>query len=185
MSCYTFNFGKFCLKSNIVKKFIHTNNCHRISDIIYIYKELLHVKCRLLYVKIIDIFILLQAGLKNWDFKQLNVIRTTVHRVEQRLKASESLNNIPRSGGPQIISQETIKKAFENNLCQRITRQHRRKIFQSPLWAGWSKRWEENVWEIPGNSCWVSNGSEASGEKNPFVEWPEQSGESNTHFLLR
>ena len=73
--------------------------------------------------KRIEISTLLRAGFKKTDIsKQLNVSRMTVYRVEQRLKVSESLKDRPRSGRPQVISQEAIKKAFENDPCQKMTR---------------------------------------------------------------
>ena len=66
--------------------------------------------------KRIEISALLRAGHKPTDVaKQLNVSRMTVYRVAQRIKNSEPLHDRPRSGRPQTISRETIKKAFEND----------------------------------------------------------------------
>ena len=55
-------------------------------------------------------------------YKQLNVSRMTVHWVEQRLKTSQFLKNCLRAGRPQVISQAAIKKNFEDDLCQKMTR---------------------------------------------------------------
>ena len=54
--------------------------------------------------------------------KQLNITRMTVHRVEQRQKASESLKERPQSGRYQVISQVAIKNTFENYPWQKMTR---------------------------------------------------------------
>ena len=63
---------------------------------------------------------MLRAEFKKTEIlKLLNVSKITVHRVEQRLKASNFLEDSPRSGRPQVLSQETIKKAFENGPCQK------------------------------------------------------------------
>ena len=73
--------------------------------------------------KRIKISALLRAGFKKADIsKQLNVSRMIVHRVDQRLEASEYLKDRPRSERPQVIDQEVIKKAFENDPCQKIAR---------------------------------------------------------------
>ena len=78
--------------------------------------------------KIFEIFSLLRAGFKKTRIlKQLNVSRTTVHRVEQHLKASENLKARHRLERPQVISQETIKKTFENDPRQKMTRQTQKK----------------------------------------------------------
>ena len=77
---------------------------------------------------------LLRVGFKKIEIsKQLNVSRMTVHRVEQRLKASESLMDRPRPGRPQVISQEAIKMDIEDDPCQKISRQAQRRQFPSPL----------------------------------------------------
>ena len=46
----------------------------------------------------------------------------TVHRVEQRLKASNSLKDRLRSGRHQPIRQESFIKAFKNDPGQKMTR---------------------------------------------------------------
>ena len=46
----------------------------------------------------------------------------TVYRVAQRLNNSETLKDRPRSGRPQKIRRETIKKAFENDPELKMTR---------------------------------------------------------------
>ena len=64
--------------------------------------------------KRIEIVTLLCAGLKKTETsKQLNISRMTVHRVQQRLKASVSLQVHPRLRRPQVIGQEATKNAFE------------------------------------------------------------------------
>ena len=99
---------------------------------------------------------LLRAAFKKTEIsKQLNVSRMTVHREKPRLKASESLRNRHRSGIPQVISQEATKKAFEITHAIKWQEWHKRSKCQSPLCPGWSKRWEENVWDVPENPCWV------------------------------
>ena len=53
-----------------------------------------NAKYHLIVAKGIEISTLLHAGFKKTEIsKQLNVSRMTVHRVEQRLKASESLKD--------------------------------------------------------------------------------------------
>ena len=73
--------------------------------------------------KRIEISALLRAGHKQTDIaKQLNVNRMIVYRVSQRLNNSETLKDRPRSGRPQKIRRETIKKAFENDPELKMTR---------------------------------------------------------------
>ena len=45
----------------------------------------------------------------------------TVHQVAKYLENSESLQDYPQSGRPQVIKRKTIKKAFKNDLIQKIT----------------------------------------------------------------
>ena len=35
---------------------------------------------------------------------------------------------------------------------------------------GWSKLWEEKLWDVPGKPAKCSNGSEVFGDDNLFVE---------------
>ena len=76
----------------------------------YIYIKLLNVKYRVMEATRIEISSLFHAGFRKTKIsKQLNVSRMTVQRVEQRLKASESLKNRLRSGRLQVICQEASK----------------------------------------------------------------------------
>ena len=73
--------------------------------------------------KRIETTTLLRAGFKKTEIsKQLNANRMTVHSLEQRLKASDPTKDCPRLGRLQVISQEGIKNAFENDPFQKITR---------------------------------------------------------------
>ena len=77
---------------------------------IYIHK-MLNFKYRLLEAKTIEVSHLLRAGYKK-----------SVHRVEQRLQASEFIKNAFRSGRPQVMSQEASKKLFKSDPYQKMTR---------------------------------------------------------------
>lgn len=86
-------------------------------------KKLLNCKNNPMEAKRIEISALLRAGHKQTDIaKQLNVSRMTVYRVAQRLNNSETLKDRPRSGRPQKIRRETIKKVFENDPELKMTR---------------------------------------------------------------
>ena len=65
-SCYTFNFGYFRLKLNIVKNVAHINKYCCITDTIYIYKKLLNIKSRPIRLKELKYSLWLQ---ENWHFK--------------------------------------------------------------------------------------------------------------------
>ena len=66
-----------------------------------------------------EIFTLLRMGFKKTEIsKQLNVSRTSILWVEQRLKGSEFQKDSPQSGRSQVISQE----AFENDPCHKMAR---------------------------------------------------------------
>ena len=114
----------------------------------------------------------------------------TASRLEQRLKASESLKDRPWLRR-QIISQEAIKKTFENDPCQKITRlQHKKKILSS-LCSRWSKRRERKVRGVSGNLCWVQQWFRSIWRKTP-VSWMTWritglrfNGERNPHFFHR
>ena len=51
----------------------------------------------------------------------------TVHRVAKRLENSESLQDRPRLGRPQVIKRETVKKVFENDPTLKMTKFAQRK----------------------------------------------------------
>lgn len=73
--------------------------------------------------KKIEISTLLRAGFEKTEISnQLDVSRTTIHWVEQRVKVSGSLKNRPRPGRTQVTNQEAIKMAFENDSCQKMKR---------------------------------------------------------------
>ena len=78
--------------------------------------------------KRIEISALLRAGHKRTDIaKKLSVSRMTVYRVAKRVNNSEILKDRPRSGRPQNIRRETIKKTFENDPELKMTRLSRNK----------------------------------------------------------
>ena len=79
------------LKLNIVKNFAQFNNCHCITETIYIDKKLMNDKYRLIEAKILEISTLLSMGFKkiNCDFKAAER-----QQKEQRLKACESHQRI-------------------------------------------------------------------------------------------
>ena len=80
------------------------------------------------------VYVLVLAGFKKAEIsKQLNFNRITVHWVKQRFKASEFLKDRLRSGRPPVISQDTIKMVLENDPCQNMTRQTRKKISVSTV----------------------------------------------------
>ena len=94
-----------------------------------------------------EISALLRAGHKQTDIaKQLNVSRMTVYRVPQRLKNSETLKDRPRSGRPQKIRRETIKKAFENDPGLKMTKLAQKKkisvstVFRVVMPSSYNKR---------------------------------------------
>ena len=137
-------------------------------------------------------------------WKQLNFSRMTVHRMEQRLKALEFIKNRPRSGRPQVISQEATKKLFENKNLKKIqiffriknsktklrekrwkiTRLEQKKIVFSLLNVQDVHKNERKTFEtLQETPVDCKNGSEAYGEKCPFVEWHEESRESNPQIL--
>ena len=63
--------------------------------------------------KRIEISALLRAGHKKMDIVKLqNISLSTVKRVVNRLKNNESLKDRPRSGRPQVIQRENVRKAF-------------------------------------------------------------------------
>ena len=71
--------------------------------------------------KRIEMFTLLRAGYKKTEISnELNVSRMAIHRVEQHLKASESLKD--QEDLRLQVKKEVIKKAFENYPCQKITK---------------------------------------------------------------
>ena len=87
----------------------------------------------------------------------------------------------------RVVSQEAIKKKHSKTTHSREWQNwHRRTKFQSPLYSGRSKneriqggqKMRGKVWD----SVEWSNDSGPSGEKSSFVEWPEESMESNPHF---
>ena len=72
--------------------------------------------------KRINISTLLRAGHKKADIVKLeNVSLSTVKRVANRLKNNESLKDQPRSGRPQIIKRENVRKAFLKNPTLKMT----------------------------------------------------------------
>ena len=102
-----------------------------------------------------------------------------VHRVEQRLKASEPLKYWPRSGRTQIIwSQEVIKKVFEDDPCQKITRLvQKKKISLSTMSTMIKKLGEKSV-----RCSRKPLLSAAMVQKCFFAKWPEKLPESNSNF---
>ena len=93
----------------------------------------------------------------------------TVYRVEQSLKASEPLNDRPLSATPRVISQEAIKRAFENGLCQKMIKLAQKKNSLHCAQDGQKiERKRSETCQETTVEC--SNGSEASEEEHPFVE---------------
>ena len=79
----------------IYKNFAHFNTYHCITSTIYIYEKLVKVKYRLAETP-------LRAGFKKSRFKAAER-QKTLHQVVQRLNATESLKDCPRSGSSQVI----------------------------------------------------------------------------------
>ena len=51
----------------------------------------------------------------------------TVHLVVDRLRNNETLKDRPRSGRPQVIKRETVRKAFEDDPALKMTKLAKRK----------------------------------------------------------
>ena len=113
---------------------------------------------------------MLRADFKKTEISlQLNVSRMTVHQVEQRFKASEPLKDRPRLERPQVISQEAIKKAFENDPCQKMTRLTQKKnisVVSTVSIIG--KKWKEKSETLQDTPVECSNSSKGSGEQLPL-----------------
>ena len=99
---------------------------------------------------------MLLAGFKKIEIsKQLNISKMTVHRVDRRLTASVSLTDRPQSGRPQVISEEGIKKAFENDLWQKMTTPAQIKKISVSTVLRKFKKMRGKIWDVPENSCWL------------------------------
>ena len=73
--------------------------------------------------KKIEVSALLRAGHKKSEIaKRLKVSRMTVHQVADRLRNSETLEDRPCSGRPQVIKRETVRKAFEDYPALKMTK---------------------------------------------------------------
>ena len=88
--------------------------------------------------------------------------------MEQRLKASESLSDHPRSRRPQVISQEVIQKIFENDPCQRLTRLAQEKKISVSTMSKMAQQMGGNP--VPRNPCWVQQWWR-SVRREPSVCW--------------
>ena len=102
--------------------------------------------------------------------------------VEQHLKASESLKDRPRSGRPQVISQEAINKMFENDPCQtRLAQKKTISFFTASRMVKKDERRKSETFQETPVEC--RNGSETAREEHPFVEWSEELRASNNNFF--
>ena len=121
----------------------------------YLYlQKLPSVTYRPMKAKRSEISILLRSSFKKTETpKQMNVTRMIVHRVKQHLKASEFLKYCPRLGRPLVISQETIKKTFENGPCLKATKLPQN--ISVSIVSKMIEKWEEKSWDAPENLCWV------------------------------
>ena len=79
----------------------------------------------------------------------------TVAWVKQRLKAYESIKDHPQSGRPQVIRQVIIKKAFENDPCQKKTRLAEKKISSLCTVSRIVKKMRGKRLRRSRKSCWV------------------------------
>ena len=96
---------------------------------------------------------MISAGFQKTEIsKQLNISWRTACRAEQRLKGSEFLNNLSRSGKPQIKSQRPSKSLRKRSMLEYKKSCTEKEISVSTVFK-MVKKIEGKVWDVPGNSC--------------------------------